>query len=235
MKIAICDDEPVFVDKLKKMVDKYFDDKNISHSIDTYLNGISLSTNCSNKNVDYDLILLDIEMPTMQGTDVVAKLKEYHKNIPVIFISSKIDYGDVAVELRVYRYIYKINIDNKLQEALDSLLHHLINNTAIIDAEDNGKNVKIKISKILYLRSCGKKIDCYLDDGKTVHIKKSLKDIESNTTFFKFVRIHKSILVNFDRSSFDNKKIILDNNMTLDISRNRKQHVINRYMELMST
>ena len=90
MKIAICDDEPIFVDKLKKLVNKYFNDKNISHSIDTYLNGISLFTNCSIKNVAYDLILLDIEMPTMQGTDVVAKLKECHKNIPVIFISSKI-------------------------------------------------------------------------------------------------------------------------------------------------
>lgn len=235
MKIAICDDEPIFVDKLKKLVNKYFNDKNISHSIDTYLNGISLFTNCSIKNVAYDLILLDIEMPTMQGTDVVAKLKECHKNIPVIFISSKINYGDVAVELRVYRYIYKINIDHKLQEALDSILHHLINNSAEIDAEDNGKIIKIKISNILYLQSCDKKIECYLDSGKIVYIKSSLKDIENNVTFFRFVRIHKSILVNFDRSSFENKKIILDNNMTLDISRNRKQHVTNRYMELLST
>lgn len=234
MKIAICDDEPVFVDKLKKMVNTYFDDKNIPHSIDTYLNGISLFTNCL-KNVDYDLILLDIEMPSIHGTDVVVKLKEQHKNIPTIFISSKIDYGDVAVELRVYRYIYKINIEHKLQEALDSLLHQLINNSTEVDAKDDGENIKIKISNILYLQSCDKTINCYLDNGKIVNIKKSLKDIENDIAFVRFIRIHKSILVNFDRSYYDNKKITLDNNMTLDISRNRKRHVADRYMKLMYT
>ncbi|MDX4027922.1 GGDEF domain-containing response regulator [Aliarcobacter skirrowii] len=43
------------------------------------------------KNLDIDLVLLDIEMPLMNGYEVCKNLKNYEKtkNIPIIFVSAK--------------------------------------------------------------------------------------------------------------------------------------------------
>lgn len=56
-----------------------------------------------------DIILSDIEMPVMNGLELVDKLREVMENVRVIFLTAydKFDYAKEAVRLRVYEYILK--------------------------------------------------------------------------------------------------------------------------------
>jgi DNA-binding response OmpR family regulator len=49
-----------------------------------------------------DLLITDIMMPKMDGFELVIKLKELQKNIPVIFISSKSDPDDIVKGMEAY-------------------------------------------------------------------------------------------------------------------------------------
>ena len=67
----------------------------------------------------YDLLLLDIEMP---GIDGMGLAKSIHDNMPaarIIFITSHLEYAIEAYEFSVFRYIPKDRIDEKLSVALD--------------------------------------------------------------------------------------------------------------------
>ena len=52
---------------------------------------------------EIDVIITDIQMPGMQGLDMVHKIREVNREIPVIIISgySRFDYAQRAIEVGV--------------------------------------------------------------------------------------------------------------------------------------
>ncbi len=80
-KIAIIDDENDILDVLQKFLSR-FDELNIN----TYDNPIEALTKVQNGN--YDLILLDIMMPQMDGIEFLKKIQESNPNIIVIMMTA---------------------------------------------------------------------------------------------------------------------------------------------------
>jgi len=82
---------------------------------------------------DIDLVLLDIMMPDMDGYDVCKKLKEYNRNIPVIFITARTDEDSIekAYDVGGDDYITKpfkpreLIVRIKTQLKLKELIKHL--------------------------------------------------------------------------------------------------------------
>ncbi len=86
MKILLVDDEKQFVSALtvilnqnKYLVDSAFDGE---QGLDLALTGI------------YDLIILDVMMPKMNGFTMLSKLREKGLDIPVLILSAKTEVGD---------------------------------------------------------------------------------------------------------------------------------------------
>lgn len=103
VKILLVDDTPVNLEIAGKILQKENYDIYIAESGYTALDLI--------ENTDFDLILLDIMMPEMDGFETYKKLKE-HKNfneIPVIFLTAKVDIESVVngFELGAVDYIRK--------------------------------------------------------------------------------------------------------------------------------
>jgi CheY-like chemotaxis protein len=71
-----------------------------------------------------DVIFLDIEMPKMNGEEVLKKLKADDKtrDIPVIVLSNGKEYLDIAEKLGASVFLYKLEISiEKIRDALASL------------------------------------------------------------------------------------------------------------------
>ncbi len=80
-----------------------------------YVTSGALCFDALEKN-EYDLILLDIMMPDMSGTEVLIKIRETKNNLemPVIMVTAKSDASDVvdALKLDANDYLTKpVNID----------------------------------------------------------------------------------------------------------------------------
>ncbi len=67
-KIAVCDDEAYFRDRIKELLQKYFAEKGLSVSIDLYDSGASFCSDPDNFKA-YDVVFLDIEMREMNGME----------------------------------------------------------------------------------------------------------------------------------------------------------------------
>ena len=85
ISIIIADDHPIFLDGLEKLLNEETD----MHVINTANNGRSLVDLVRNKQPD--LILLDINMPVLNGLDTVKKIKQDYPKIKIIMLST---YGE---------------------------------------------------------------------------------------------------------------------------------------------
>ena len=70
---------------------------------------------------EVDVVITDIQMPGMQGLDMVHKIREVNREIPVIIISgySRFDYAQRAIELGVKKYITKPTSPEELTQTLE--------------------------------------------------------------------------------------------------------------------
>ena len=73
MKIAICDDEPIYIETTSRLLQKWAGEHGIEMQIFTYDNGDDLIA--AHTDECMDLILLDVIMPLLNGIDTAAELR----------------------------------------------------------------------------------------------------------------------------------------------------------------
>jgi DNA-binding NtrC family response regulator len=153
-KILIVDDEQNIIDVLSLVLTSE------KHSVDTCLEGFSAIENV--KKNKYDLVLLDIKMPRMDGLEVLEKILEIDKSLIVIMISGHGNF-ETAVEATkkgAYNYIQKppdldelkIAIKNaieykKSKDEIETLRTELIESNRIIGKSPAILDIHEKIKK----------------------------------------------------------------------------------------
>ena len=80
--ILVIDDEIEILDMLSRFLNR-----NPKFSVQTFSNPVSALSSINN-NTKYDLVLLDIMMPQMNGLDVLEKLKEINSDQKVIMMTA---------------------------------------------------------------------------------------------------------------------------------------------------
>lgn len=80
--ILVIDDEIEILDMLSRFLNR-----NPNFTVQTFSNPVSALSSINN-NTEYDLVLLDIMMPQMNGLDVLEKLKEINSDQKVIMMTA---------------------------------------------------------------------------------------------------------------------------------------------------
>ena len=154
MRILICDDDLLIVEKLQKYLKSYFSHLHLScPEIVCFSDGESLLADPGDK----DILFLDIEMPGLDGIYVGNELKKKDKDIIIFIITSYSEYLDEAMRFHVFRYLSK-PIDRQrlfrnLKDALD-LYHSRLMKVPIETRQ--GVHV-LPVSSIIMVEAQGKK------------------------------------------------------------------------------
>jgi len=101
------------------------DEKNYPRILSAVLEEEGFETFCANsgyealeilKNIDVDLVLTDMKMPKMDGIELLEKIKDKDKNIPVIMMTAHgtVDKAVEAMQKGAYSYILKPFDNNRL-------------------------------------------------------------------------------------------------------------------------
>ena len=182
----------------------------------------------------YDLILLDIEMPDVNGMELSKKIKPFLPNIKVIFITSHMEYAIDAFELSIFRYVPKNDLEKRLKTAVEDaakLIELEAGKEYIIQTA--GRMEKIPYRDIFYIRRDSGKNSAIYSNAGTSKVRKSLQQVFEALDAPEFIFIDRGCIVNIIQiMKVADAMVFLKNGEALPISRAHLQAVkrqINRF------
>lgn len=234
--IAICDDEEYYVRRIKSIIESYFQQKNISsYHIDAYTSGTQLLSD-TEKVSQYKLLFLDINMREMNGIQAAQQVKIINPEVLLVFITGFVDYAVDGYRVEAVRYILKDMLEKMLVECMDTVLKKIDIERPVIEYQFIEGKMELTANKICYVENQKHKQIFHLDNGeiKRLHIYGRLDEIETELSFYGFIRIHKSYLVNMKYiSKIENYKATLKTGDVLPIPREKFKTVKERYFEML--
>lgn len=208
LKCVIIDDEPLAIELIKQYVEK-FPSLEVTQ---TFLNAIA--------GVEYlrseetDLLFLDIQMPDITGLQLLRSL---NKPPMVIFTTAYSQFALNAFELDVLDYLLKPVEFDRFEKAVGKAFNYYkfkngIANviTESIYVRSEYQMVKVELDKVEYIEALDDYIKIHFTDKSTVMTLMSLKKLQEKLTCDKFIRVHRSYLVNLSKiKTIVNRKIQL--------------------------
>jgi two-component system LytT family response regulator len=173
-----------------------------------------------------DLIFLDIEMPVITGFDFLDGLKVKPQ---IIFLTSKSEYALKAFSYQATDFIQKpisVNrFDASVKRAVDfhKLKHE--EESEHIFVKSNLKKLKVNVNKIKWIEAFGDYVKVITEKDKNL-VLSTLKSFEEELPKEKFLRVHKSFIINIDKVNRFNSKFAEIGTVKIPLSRNKKEDLI---------
>ena len=203
-----------------------------------------------------DLIFLDIQMPEMDGFDVVERVGPEHIQA-IIFVTAFDQYALQAFDIHALDYLLKPFDDerfaNALRRAKSQIEAREINRLskrllALLDERErlsstpqknyltrvmiksSGRVLLLKIDEIDFIEADGNYVKLHV--GRKSHLlREKMHDLEERLDPARFVRIHRSVIVNLDRIKemhphFNGDYVVvLEDGRQLRLSRTRRENL----------
>jgi len=164
-------------------------------------------------NVRPDLLFLDVQMPVMDGFRVLKELGSDRTPVTV-FVTAYDRYALAAFEQHALDYLLKPFSDERFERALARAVSHIQAQRrdelasrvlAMINGASNrlavkigGRVILLKAEEIDWIEAAGVYVELHV--GKKTYLHRvSLSELEGQLASARFVRIHRSTLVNLDR------------------------------------
>lgn len=226
--IAICDDDPIFLAMIEKKTKVFFGHTLNDIDIFTFANGDSFFTSLNTMN--YDLIMLDIDMPGKNGIEISKMLRIQNNEASIIFISNHESYVFQSLHYQPLRFIRKNYLDSELEEALTAFLKVSCKSEPLYTFNTVSTDRIIPIKDIMYLDVYIHKVTVHCTHDE-FEIRKTLNFFQNELKPYGFIRIHKSYLVSYRFIySINPTSVILTNHTELPISRGKNTHIKEQYM-----
>lgn len=138
-RILVVDDEQAIRNSLKEILEYE------KHEVETASDGVECITKIKSAQKSFDVVLLDIKMPNMDGMDALERLNIIQPDLPVIMVSGHgtIDTAVEAVKVGAFDFIPKPPDINRIlitvRNALDR--SHLVKETQVLKKKVNNKDI----------------------------------------------------------------------------------------------
>jgi DNA-binding LytR/AlgR family response regulator len=186
-------------------------------------------------DTEVDLIFLDIEMPIINGFELLDVLKNKPQ---IIFVTGKTEYAFKAFDYDATDYLHKPITQERFNLAVNKAIdYHTLKfeNSTIendyIFVKSNLKKRKVYVNTILWIEALGDYIKLVTTDESYV-ILSTMKAFEKEIEAYSFMRIHKSYIANLKKITKFNSKFVEINNNNLPLSRNKKKLLIEALEEI---
>lgn len=253
MKVAIIDDEVHCVEGLVLHLKNKFPETEIVFKGTRPEEALK-----SLSEIQPDLLFLDVEMPGMNGFELLDQLPD--RTFDVIFTTAYSQYAAEAFKAKAVNYLLKPIDDNELEaavaqwkkekekgshissEKIQELLTYMkregiMKNKIAVPVSDGFEF--IETNDILYCQAQGNYTQLFTSENRKLLLSKTLKDFEKLLDKYFFIRIHKSFLINPNfikkYSRNDGGYLIMQNNQSIPVSNSKKELITNLFDAITKT
>lgn len=229
MNIAIVDDEEIFLKSLHEKIDRLEMPDYIVHEFQSGESFLSVF-----EKGKYDIIILDVEMPGINGLKTAEKIRESDKSVILSFLTNYSEFAIQGYEVNAFRYILKTQPDYLYMQQLQSIFDEYRQTHKVYAYSNQNMSFKYKLIDILYFEIYNRQILLHTTT-ENVEYYESLSDIFDELKGCNFIKPGKSYVVNLEHIKNINKNfLIMSNGDKILIGRTYKKDVVTQYLNFMS-
>lgn len=229
MQAAICEDEKIYSDKLKKELMRFLSEHNQDVQTDIFTDGAPLAEKLKG-GTRYDVIFLDIQLESSDGMDTAEAVRKYDKSVPIVFVTGLDDRAPEGYAVSAFDYIIKSDFNRKFEKVMTRLIQTLAESS--LSVEDTSGNIEvIPLGEIMYAESDGRGTAVHTSD-KTISTSLPINKFSEKLPKERFIEVYKSVYVNISKIRRTlSDTLELSDGTVLPMSRRRKKAVLNAVME----
>lgn len=176
LEIAVCDDETLVAANIEMMLEELALKTATLITTDVFYDGSTLVDYIKQGN-RYDIIYLDIEMLKQNGVDAARVIREWDKNVLIIYVTSHESFAKEVFEVSAFRFITK-PIDKKLfSKYFEDAKKAIMGKPKYFQYKYNKISYRIPINEIMYFQS-DKRITYIVTSSGSEKCYGKLNDIE---------------------------------------------------------
>ncbi|MBQ6334253.1 MAG: response regulator transcription factor [Erysipelotrichaceae bacterium] len=226
---AVVDDDINDLNRITKLINGLSRESDSSFDIDCCDN-----PNRLNLNKQYDLYILDIDMPEINGFLLANKIYEINPDAVIIFCSSHDDLVFDSFKLNAFYFVRKGFLKDDMVLALRKFIAKCFMLNAEYIYKTNQSIIKIPMKNIIYFEVSGN--DLFIcTDTKEYHERKSMKQLKEDLHINYFIQVNQNYLINANYiDEISGNKVLLKNGLSFDIPRRSIKDVRNEYLKFLS-
>jgi two-component system, LytTR family, response regulator LytT len=226
IKCLALDDEPLALEKMGNYIRK----TPFLELVSSCRSGFEAIDFLSKTRVD--LIFADINMPDINGLDFVRSLQDKPQ---IIFITAFSEYAFEGFKVNALDYLLKPIGYNEFLKAANKARNYFETIRASREERDENKDylfvkseykiVRISLDEIIYIEGMREYVRIHLTTGKSLMPLISLRVLEEQLPSSKFMRVHRSYIVNLEKiNTIDHSRIVFDGKVYIPVSEQYKDY-----------
>lgn len=233
--IALCDDNEKALPIISGAVESAFKEQGIKTELDIFSRGEELLEAMEGK--EYPLVLLDIDMPGMDGIQVGQQIRSKNYSTQIVYVSECEERVFESFMVQPLGFVRKSNFLNDIAAVVQLYMKkygETVNRQTVELATRNGV-VMLYYQKIRYIESCRNyQLVNLFGEKEQVEIKMTMEKLEALLEPLGFIRIHKGYLVNYRYiQRINSEQIMLQDGTQLPIGRSKVAEVKSRYLSFL--
>ncbi len=230
MLISLCDDNTIERGYIKQLVHDWSLQSGAAVDVREYPSAEALL-------FDYcdcppDVLLLDIEMPGMNGVELAKKLRSQAETVQIVFITGYPDFIAEGYDVSALHYLLKPVSVDKLREVLDRAYQTVCENRAPETAifRSGTESLRFPLSQLEYIAALGHST-VLSAGGRTYDLSVSISEVEK-TLGDGFLRCHRSYIVNLRYvRAVSGDRLTLDDGTKIPVARSMKKTVAEAFIQ----
>lgn len=234
INIAVCDDDIDAMKEISTCVCMSLQKLDIQFKISYFNEGQDLIDKVNSSENLYDIIFLDIFMKASNGINIARKIREVDKECKIIFITSSSEHAVDSYDVQAIYYILKPINQEKLSNAINIAIESLDKENKHILIKNKKGNYRIAYKDILYAESKARVVNIYDKYGEVISFYSKLEDFFQSLQDERFLKCHKSFVVNMDCIlKIEQKYICMNNSINIPISSGNVLEIKERYFKYL--
>lgn len=238
LRFAVCDDEAHYLDTVVASVREALSERDLQATVSAFSDGEQLLA--EHRSSPFDVLILDIDMPFMNGFDIAKAVRELSDRPYVIFVTAKHELVYDSFEYQPFYFICK-----RTERDLQADLHHamqklqpLLKQNKLLNITDNTLGtMTVPLKDILYIQS-DKHYLFYYRTNDPIPLKERaiLAEREDELRGYDFFKPHRRFLVNMkhvNRFDLVLRAVTMTNGRHIPLSKALKEAAFETYRQFM--
>ena len=203
--IILCDDNKEYINFLKEVVLKSGPD-GMQVKFYEFLDGESLTEYIEMHDIKFDLLILDMLLPGIDGDEVAHSFRKMFPNAVLVFCSGVMKPTDRSFKTMPYRFLYKEYTMDRMLSEMKEIVNKMLENKVepIVSPHNYSTIYRLRLDEILYIEAAkrGSRINLCPDAAKEYKVNgdllsdKKVSEYYEELKGFGFAYAHNSYIVN---------------------------------------